>query len=83
MLAPSLSLLRYLRQACHQELRLTLNPNGRTFSTTAAIASGHSKWATIKHDKARADAKKNKQRSILAQQIELMSKCTRISFTML
>jgi hypothetical protein len=76
MLAPSRGLLCYLREACHHQLRASRIPNGRSFSTTATLASGHSKWATIKHDKARVDAKKNRQRSMLSQQIELISKCT-------
>ena len=87
MLAPSRSLLRYLRQACLHHPHRPNAPNGSiqktcaaastyAFSTTTPNRSGHSKWATIKHDKARADAKKNKQRSVLAQQIELMVRCT-------
>jgi hypothetical protein len=81
MLAPSRRLLLYLRQACKAQSQASSALNGSQratalFSTSACANSGHSKWATIKHDKARADAKKNKQRSMLAQQIELMSKRT-------
>ncbi|KZF21358.1 DUF28 domain protein [Xylona heveae TC161] len=41
----------------------------RQFSTTVNLWSGHNKWSTIKHDKGKNDAKKNKQRTILAKEI--------------
>lgn len=39
------------------------------FSQSRIVASGHSKWATIKHEKARNDAVKTKQRSTAAKSI--------------
>ncbi|KAL1306362.1 hypothetical protein AAFC00_005075 [Neodothiora populina] len=42
--------------------------------TTAAFQSGHSRWSKIKHDKAKVDATKNKNRSVFAQEIALASK---------
>lgn len=45
---------------------------GLTIST--ALQSGHSKWATIKHDKAKNDAAKNKQRSVFSHEIILATK---------
>lgn len=46
----------------------------RNFHETAASQSGHSRWSTIKHDKAKADASKNKARSVFAQEIATASK---------
>ncbi|KIV98363.1 uncharacterized protein PV09_09799 [Verruconis gallopava] len=75
MPTPSRSLLRYLRGFCYTDAQSKKTFEGcYAFSTTVVAASGHSKWATIKHDKAKVDMKRNKQRSMLAQQIELMSK---------
>ncbi|KAF2128893.1 YebC-like protein [Dothidotthia symphoricarpi CBS 119687] len=41
----------------------------RCLNSTATLQSGHSKWASIKHDKAKNDAGKSKQRSILLRDI--------------
>ncbi|KAH8726033.1 transcriptional regulator-domain-containing protein [Phaeosphaeriaceae sp. PMI808] len=41
----------------------------RCFSNTPHHQSGHSKWASIKHDKAKNDAGKSKQRSLLTRDI--------------
>ncbi|KAJ4398347.1 hypothetical protein N0V91_010257 [Didymella pomorum] len=41
----------------------------RCLSSTPAYLSGHSKWATIKHDKAKNDAGKSKQRSLMTRDI--------------
>ena len=46
----------------------------RPLHSTAALASGHNRWSKIKHDKAKVDASKNRQRSIFAQEIALASK---------
>ncbi|KAI9832562.1 MAG: hypothetical protein M1819_004352 [Sarea resinae] len=46
----------------------------RNLSSSAYLNSGHSRWSTIKHDKGKADAVKNKQRSILAQELTQASK---------
>ena len=44
------------------------------FSSTATTRSGHNRWSKIKHDKGTADAKKNRERSVLAAKITLASK---------
>lgn len=41
----------------------------REFSTTGVISSGHSRWSTIKHDKARNDKLKSKERQLLTKEI--------------
>lgn len=46
----------------------------RSFATTTSIFSGHSRWSKIKHDKGKADAAKNRQRSQFAQEIASASK---------
>ncbi|KAI0506788.1 transcriptional regulator TACO1-like protein [Xylaria bambusicola] len=46
----------------------------RSFAANAILASGHSKWSKIKHDKAAADQKKNTQRSGFAKQLTVLSK---------
>ncbi|KAL1633946.1 hypothetical protein SLS56_002537 [Neofusicoccum ribis] len=46
----------------------------RGLTTSTRLQSGHSKWATIKHDKAKNDAAKNKQRSIFSHEIILATK---------
>lgn len=45
-----------------------------TFATTPTTLSGHNRWSKIKHDKAKADAAKNRQRSLFAQEISNASK---------
>lgn len=42
----------------------------RTFTTTPVSFAGHSKWQNIRHDKAKNDAKKSRDASILAARIE-------------
>lgn len=69
-MAPSrgIALLRsFLRPA-------PINPQYRAFSATTAHLSGHNRWSKIKHDKGKADAYKNRQRSIFAQEIATASK---------
>ncbi|KAI9837168.1 MAG: hypothetical protein M1838_004891 [Thelocarpon superellum] len=44
-------------------------------SSTVPLASGHSRWSTIKHDKGKNDAAKNRQRSALSQELMLASRC--------
>lgn len=46
----------------------------RFLSTTPTLLSGHNRWSKIKHDKGKADAHKNRQRSIFAQEIATASK---------
>lgn len=49
-------------------------PKCRALSTTSTNFSGHNRWSKIKHDKGKADAHKNRQRSIFAQEIATASK---------
>jgi hypothetical protein len=44
------------------------------FSTTSTVQSGHNRWSKIKHDKGKADANKNAQRSSFSREIALCSK---------
>lgn len=46
----------------------------RVFSTTPCSLAGHSKWANIKHDKARNDAQKNKIANKFANAIAVAAK---------
>lgn len=46
----------------------------RSFVTTVRSQSGHNRWSKIKHDKAKVDAGKNRQRSIFAQEIATASR---------
>lgn len=41
----------------------------RTFSTTSSLCAGHSKWANIRHDKAKNDKLRSKQASMIATRI--------------
>lgn len=45
------------------------------FTTTRATQAGHSKWANIKHDKARADVKKRDIRERFSKKIAVWSRC--------
>ncbi|KAJ5783868.1 uncharacterized protein N7518_009545 [Penicillium psychrosexuale] len=51
---------RWVDSACHE---------CRYFSTSSAILSGHNKWSTIKHDKARNDKAKSRERQIVGKEI--------------
>ncbi|KAJ5519224.1 Transcriptional regulator TACO1-like domain 2 [Penicillium expansum] len=51
---------RWIDSACHE---------CRSFSTSSAILSGHNKWSTIKHDKARNDKAKSRERQIVGKEI--------------
>ena len=46
----------------------------RAFATSPYVQSGHNRWSKIKHDKGKADAAKNRQRSIFAHEIATASK---------
>lgn len=46
----------------------------KSFSTTPTLFSGHNRWSKIKHDKAKADASRNRQRSLFANEIALASR---------
>lgn len=41
----------------------------RSFSLTGFCSSGHNKWSTIKHDKARNDKAKSKERQMVGKEI--------------
>ncbi|EMD59402.1 hypothetical protein COCSADRAFT_101945 [Bipolaris sorokiniana ND90Pr] len=51
------------------QYRVRIVDQVRCLSTSPALLSGHSKWATIKHDKAKNDAGKSKQRSLMTRDI--------------
>lgn len=46
----------------------------RTFTSSPISSSGHNRWSKIKHDKARVDAVKNRQRAAFSQELTLASK---------
>lgn len=48
--------------------------SSRSLHTTSTTLAGHSKWANIKHDKARNDAQKNKIANKMAQTIAVAAK---------
>ncbi|KAJ5757418.1 uncharacterized protein N7511_006112 [Penicillium nucicola] len=56
-------LLRPLQQAEYTCLTC------RSFSTSSNVFSGHNKWSTIKHDKARNDKAKSKERAMVGKEI--------------
>jgi YebC/PmpR family DNA-binding regulatory protein len=70
-MAPSrgISVLRSLTQSLSLATQTC-----RAFSVTTTHLSGHNRWSKIKHDKGKADAHKNRQRSIFAQEIATASK---------
>ncbi|KAK5137025.1 hypothetical protein LTR08_001034 [Meristemomyces frigidus] len=70
-MAPSRGLIRAIRQLKASPICPSCI---RALSTTAPTLSGHNRWSKIKHDKGRADALKNRQRSIFAQEIATCSK---------
>lgn len=47
----------------------------RTFSSSAPFLSGHSKWSTIKHDKAKNDKAKSKERQMMSKEIASATQC--------
>lgn len=61
--------------ACRQAPRCLSRRAEQCFHDSAIRHSGHSRWSTIKHDKAKADAGRNKRNSIFAQELALASKC--------
>ncbi|KAH6642700.1 transcriptional regulator-domain-containing protein [Boeremia exigua] len=56
--------------ACRRASR----PQMRCLSSTPSFLSGHSKWSSIKHDKAKNDAGKSKQRSLMTRDITIAVK---------
>lgn len=47
----------------------------RGFNTTSFLSSGHSKWSTIKHDKAKNDKAKSKERQMVSKEISSATQC--------
>ncbi|KAH7411562.1 transcriptional regulator-domain-containing protein [Phaeosphaeria sp. MPI-PUGE-AT-0046c] len=73
----SVSSSRASNCACHHGLRprkARVQEHFRYMSSTPNLLSGHSKWASIKHDKAKNDAGKSKQRSLLTRDITVAVK---------
>ena len=56
-------------RALHGTRSITLCPQCRQFSRSGPLSSGHNRWSTIKHDKGKNDMFKNKQHSILSQEL--------------
>ncbi|KAJ5330827.1 hypothetical protein N7476_000610 [Penicillium atrosanguineum] len=63
--------------------RLLRQPRGgfvcnscRCFSTASVLFSGHNKWSTIKHDKAKKDKGKSKERAMVSKEISSATQCT-------
>nr|POE53321.1 putative transcriptional regulatory protein [Quercus suber] len=75
-MAPSRGFLKsvYRLSWIQQNSYVCANCVARCFVTSPAGASGHNRWSKIKHDKAKVDATKNRQRSIFAAELALASK---------
>lgn len=52
----------------------------RAFSTSTPLFSGHSRWSTIKHDKAKNDKAKSKERAIISKEIINASQSESLNF---
>ena len=72
IMAPSRGLERLVSR--RQLLQFYSYNTCRTFSTTQISLSGHNRWSKIKHDKAKVDASRNRQRSHYANEITLASR---------
>lgn len=48
----------------------------RGLTTTSFLSSGHNKWSTIKHDKAKNDKAKSKERQMVSKEISSATQCT-------
>ena len=48
---------------------------GRSFSSATTFHSGHNKWSTIKHDKAKNDKAKSKERQNVSKEIRTATQC--------
>lgn len=68
-MAPSRGLTALVRHRAGLTLCQT-----RAISTSTSLQSGHSRWSKIKHDKAKVDAGKNRQRSIFAHELATASR---------
>ncbi|KAJ5139340.1 uncharacterized protein N7515_004188 [Penicillium bovifimosum] len=62
----ALSLSRLLRQTRWAD---SVTHGGRHFSAASAAFSGHNKWSTIKHDKAKNDKAKSRERQMVSKEI--------------
>ncbi|KAJ5166420.1 Transcriptional regulator TACO1-like domain 2 [Penicillium canariense] len=67
--------LQLHRSLLHQPRVGSIFHTCRTFSTPASLLSGHSKWATIKHDKAKNDKAKSKERQMVSKEIASATQC--------
>lgn len=52
----------------------------RGFGSSSILFSGHNKWSTIKHDKARNDKAKSKERQMVSKEISNATQCMLSSF---
>lgn len=52
----------------------------RSFSSTEVNCSGHNKWSSIKHDKARNDKAKSKERAMMGKEIASATQSTFLPF---
>jgi transcriptional/translational regulatory protein YebC/TACO1 len=67
---------RVCSQCLRARSRIAGTPSGAAFiSTSPLLRSGHNKWSKIKHDKARNDADKSKQRTNLLNDITKAIEC--------
>ncbi|KAJ5203906.1 uncharacterized protein N7498_004785 [Penicillium cinerascens] len=74
--ARSSATLQFGRNMALQLHRLLRQPRGasvchprRSFNTSSPWFSGHNKWSTIKHDKAKKDKGKSKERQMVSREI--------------
>ncbi|KAF2250706.1 YebC-like protein [Trematosphaeria pertusa] len=72
LVGPPSSLEYILQCACRgpgRPSKVSRKEHARWFTQSSTAWSGHSKWATIKHDKGKNDAAKSKQRALLTKDI--------------
>ena len=53
----------------------------RSFTTSAPWLAGHNKWSQIKHDKARNDKAKSKERQLIGKEISSATQSMCLNFT--
>ena len=74
-MAPSRGCFTLQSTICSRPCRYICSQcRSRLFATAATLNSGHNRWSKIKHDKGRADAAKNRQRSVFSHEIATASK---------
>ncbi|KAF7717671.1 Uncharacterized protein PECH_002949 [Penicillium ucsense] len=57
------------KEALQRYLRRSHGTTTRSISSSAILYSGHNKWSTIKHDKAKNDKAKSKERQMVSKEI--------------